>query len=98
MQLNLNESAIAFVQTVDPEGESFVGRRLLLNFDSGSCAEDLVGDLNFEDRIFHGFEFLGCFIELTTCDCNFKVSDFSLPLFYGSKITSLTRGAAHVWY
>jgi hypothetical protein len=98
MQLNLNESAIAFVHTVDPECESFIGWRLLLNFDGGSSAEDLVGDLDFEDRIFHGFEFLGCFIEFTTSDSNFKVSDFSLPLFYGSKITPLTRGTTHVWY
>jgi hypothetical protein len=98
MQLNLNESAIAFVHTVDPEDESFVGWRLLLNFDSWSSTEDLVGDLDFEDRIVHGFEFLGCFIELATNDCNFKVSDFSLPLFYGSKITPLTRSTTHVWY
>lgn len=81
MQLNLDVSPIALVLAIDPKSVGLLYWRLLFQFSERSCAEYLVGNLDFKDWVFHAFELFGIFVKFTS-DCDdFKTSDFSLLLF-----------------
>ena len=84
MELDFNISPISLVLAVNPKIVSLLNLGLLLDFSNWTGSEHLVGDLNVEERVFHGLELLSSLVKLSPADDNLKISKFSLFLFDGS--------------
>ena len=69
-----------------------------MDFGYRGSAEDLVGDLYFEDWGFHGLELFSSLIELSAVDGDFEVADFGLALLDSPKVSALAWCAAHFCY
>jgi hypothetical protein len=96
-KLNFDESTISFIEAVDYKIKSVIKFGVMFDVLRSVGGKCLIGNLQSEDRIFHGLKLFDCIIILALDDSYFKDSYTSVMSVESTNVSpvSFTWSATH---